>query len=198
MGGSPEAEAPRDLGGSADADTRANDRVRGRGRFVILDPDRVASDEVHTVVGQIDPKRLAEPSRSVGQRLSTAPPLHLLQADQRLDRPHKYCLTVALGAGDDVGASMDAVAEVHVQMPGGAEHHGIAFGPTSERVAGRIVGGIRLGLDDPSRCRDALAFDDQDLAEQLRCDDGGIASEPRSGNGDQGDSRSWSVASIAR
>jgi hypothetical protein len=46
-------------------------------------------------------------------------------------------------------------------------------------VARRVIGGVCLGLDDPSRDTDAAAIDDQQLAEQVGSNDRCFASEPR-------------------
>src|SRR5207247_1961290 len=53
-------------------------------------------------------------------------------------------------AGDDVAAPVDPVAEIDVQMTGGAEHHLGPRGAPAIRVAGRVVLLVRLALHYPA------------------------------------------------
>src|SRR6185436_681789 len=55
------------------------------------------------------------------------------------------------------------------------EHHVVAWGRAAERMARRIVLGVRLDLGDPA----VTPSDDEALAEQLGGDDGRVAGEER-------------------
>src|SRR5699024_4678811 len=53
-------------------------------------------------------------------------------------RPEQHPATLTLGSTRDVGALVDAVAEVDVQVTGVPEHHLVARRPARPRVRGRI------------------------------------------------------------
>ncbi len=98
---------------------------------------------------------------------------------ERLDRADEHRRADPVGPGHHVGAAVDAVAEVHVQMPGRAEHHLVAGRAAAERVARRVVFRVRLDLDDAARDDRPLGVTSrQDLVQQVGCDDVGVALEP--------------------
>ncbi len=80
----------------------------------------------------------------------------------------------------DVGALVDAVAEVDVEMPGRAEHHRVARRFSVERVTRRIIRHIGLDLNDPTAAHDSGDIDDQAFPQQVWCDLGRVTLEPRS------------------
>ena len=127
------------------------------------------------VCDQVEGERLAQLAgtvREVGG--ATMPPLgHQLNAPQRRQRPQQDRLAVAVGTGDDVGAVVHPVAEVHVEVPGRPEHDLGARRRAAERVGGRLVGAVRLDLDDAPGARPA----DQHLAQQLGRNDERIPGE---------------------
>ena len=103
-----------------------------------------------------DPERLAEAS-GTGEEVAVAPGLHPplahhLDAVDGRSGAQEHRGGVAVLGRDDVGAPVHAVGEVHVEVPGRAEHHLGARRHAPVRVAPGIVGpAVRLDLDDARR-----------------------------------------------
>jgi hypothetical protein len=76
-------------------------------------------------------------------------------------------LPIAGVAGDDVRAVVHAIGEVHVEVPGGPEHHCVSVRPTTERMARRVHRHVGLDLGDPA---DARAGDEQLVQQEGRHD----------------------------
>src|SRR5690606_29851138 len=89
----------------------------------------------------------------------------------------QHARALAHFAADRVAAPVQAVAEVHVQVPGLAEHGGVARGHAAIRMRrGILAAGVGLHLDDAPR---AAIVADQELVEQFGRDQGGMAAVER-------------------
>ena len=77
-------------------------------------------------------------------------------------------------------------------MSGWTEHHCVAVGSAAKGMAGRIGCHVRLDLDDPA---DALAGNEQ-LVQQERGDDDGVAGEVSAANPAHHDSRSRTISGM--
>ena len=95
----------------------------------------------HSLPGPSASDRSARPGRRRSRMI--------VDARHRRHRPQQHGCAVTADAGDDVGAVVHAVGEVDVQMAGRPEHRPRCAASAAVRVARRIVGRVRLDLDDP-------------------------------------------------
>ena len=125
-------------------------------------------------MGEREPERLAQLAGAVGKshRLAT-PATHLVDAGHRRDRTDEHGRAAAARAGDDVGAGVDAVRQVAVQVARRTEHHRVARRLPAERVGGRIVRRVGLHLHDAADTRTVH----EQLVEQRRCHIGRLSLE---------------------
>src|SRR5438105_4915116 len=158
-----DGEAPRNLGGARDADSRAADDLR-----LGLAPTKLKGSlvEREAVVLACHAERLAEPAGAgaeEAQVVEAASSTHRLHPFDGLDRPQEHGRGDALLAADEVDAPVDAVRAVDVGVPGEAEHRRVARRPAAEAVARRILVVVRLDLDD----RAADSADEERDAEEV-------------------------------
>ena len=140
------------------------------------DTDVARTTHVGPRVAAVEPERLAELGGPVGELPAAVATLrHDVDALEGQHGPQQHRLAVPVGTGHDVRAVVHAVREVDVQVPGRPEHHrGPGRRPT-EGVGGRLVGPVRLDLDDAARTRSG----DEHLVEELRGDRQRVAGEER-------------------
>ena len=118
---------------------------------------RSPAHQVGAVERAVQPERLAQlagPAAQVPVPASGRAPCgaHLLQPGQRGQASQQHGRRLPVVAADHVGAEVHAVGEVDVQVPGRAEHGGVAGRRAPEGVAGRVGGsGVGLDLDDARR-----------------------------------------------
>ena len=170
-------EPPGSLASAGDPHARTRHHALRRGGVAALEPEVVTPDQVGPVEGPVeDAERAREPSGSP-TRVPSLDPFERLCGTQQDGRAYAGC------ARHDVAAVMQAVDEVHVQVPRGAEHRGVARGRTHERVAGRVTGLVGLGLRDAGPQLPALGGPtDQMDAEQPRGCIHGAPRQPRPGD----------------
>jgi hypothetical protein len=154
-------EAPRRVGRLRDAGPRARDRSR---RSAL----EHCADHVAAVVRPVPAHRLRQPRRTprevpVLDRL-TAPPARERLALDDFPGAQQHRRARPVLAADQVRAEVHAVGEVHVQEPGGTEHHRRALRRPAEGMRGRIVLAVRLDLRQPHR----HAVRGHDAAQQIR------------------------------
>ena len=114
------------------------------------DLDR-AGHERRVVLAQLDPQRLGELARAVGQPgRRTAPRAHQLLTPQRLQGADQDRRAHALGLADRVQQRVDAVGAVDVRDPGRTEEDVGARRQTHVGMARRLAEVIGLGLHDPA------------------------------------------------
>ena len=111
---------------------------------------------VRPVVRAVDPERHGEPGRAAGQvarGLGAGTPSEGQRfADHHLTGAQQHRGGDALGTADEVHAPVHAVGEVDVDVPGRAEHDGVARGPAAEGVRARVaLAVVRLDLGQAHR-----------------------------------------------
>ena len=135
-----------------------------------------AAQQAAAVLVEADPESLAELARAVGDlpvgdvSAQAAKPAHRRGALHGLQRPQQQGCGPAGRLADDVGAGVDAVAPVGVEVRGRAKHGAIARGLTPVCVGARVaaVAQVGLDLDDPPDQLPAVGqAPDQIGAEQL-------------------------------
>ena len=148
-------EAPGLLIVAAHADARRGDDARG-GRACPSVParGRIASGGSHTgrpFCSRPMPRACASRAGPLQSRRGSATPRRAtisLTPLFRSDGSQKNACARALRFAGDVGAEVHAVGEVHVQVPGRSEEHGVSRRLAAVPVAARVVLAIGLGLDD--------------------------------------------------
>src|SRR5207302_7165635 len=103
--------------------------------------------------------------------IRSAPPLHYLYPDQRIQGPYEDGLTHSAPLGDDVETPVYAIAEVDVCVAGCTEHGRVAGPLAFEGMVCGIIGAVRLCLDDHPTGVPFRRAADQDAAEEFSCDD---------------------------
>ena len=121
------------------------------GRRAREDPDR-AVDQRRVVLGQLDPQRLRQLARAVGQRRRAAALAHHPDPLERLQRTDQHRRAHALGLTDRVHQRVDAVGAVHVGRARAVRSSTRGARRQADvRVARRLGEVVRLGLDDHAR-----------------------------------------------
>jgi hypothetical protein len=130
---------------------------------VVADPNGLTRDKIQAVVISGDTKRSAQLARPVRQFASGPAPtrFHHIETTDWLDRPDEHGLPTANRAGYNIGAFMDPVAQVHVEVAGWPEHDRIPIRLTVEGVARRVVRHVRLSFHDSPGAPVAREFDMQ-------------------------------------
>jgi hypothetical protein len=116
-----------------------------------------AAQQRAAVVREADPERLREPSRPARDRAQwrvlgeSAQRAHPLDAFAGLERAQQHRRATAASLANHVRAGVHAVARIHVEAPGRAEHRTVARRRPAVRVRGRVasVPDVSLDLDDP-------------------------------------------------
>jgi len=152
--------------------------------------------EREAVVLAGDAERLAETARPrAEQRCVIEPPTgpHTGDAVSRLERAEKHGGASPLVAANDVGAPVDPVRAIDVQVPGWPEHRRVPPRPPTIRVARRVVRRVRLGLDDDA----ADAVHEEQRSDQAARDHVHVLREERAVESG-GSRRGYGHASLAR
>ena len=104
-----------------------------------------------------DAERLAQPPRARGRaaRASSSPRRRRIcsRPSRRLERADQHRGGAPLLLADEVQAPVDPVGAVDVRVPGRPEHRGVPRCAAAVAVRRRILGVVRLDLDDPCRRR---------------------------------------------
>ena len=110
----------------------------------------------------------------------------------RLERADQDRRRLAFGLADEVEQLVDAVREVHVHVRGRTEQDAAARRRPAERVAGRIVDVVALGLDDHAGGRPVRDGAADQVARDVvhgACEEGGGESRSHRGHGRDSKSR---------
>jgi len=154
---------------------RANPDERSGYRLALGQHDRGTRQQVCAVVVCRDAEGLAKvprtPRKAWALDLRSSPLARQVLPFDDPARTDEDGRGDAVCSGDDVGAPVETVRPVDVQMSCGPEHHGVAGCPAPVGVGGRVSRtGVRLGLRDGDAHGSLRCLVGEDGAEQRRGD----------------------------
>lgn len=111
-------------------------------------------EKIDAIKIEADAQRLAELARTraeIRDLVASAAMRHQVDAGRGLNGANEDGGSAARRTDDDVGADVNAVDQVAVEKPGGAEHGGVSSGLATKGVGRRVIGLVGLNFDDPTR-----------------------------------------------